>query len=283
MGYRIKTVSEMLHIPRNTLLAWERRYQVVCPARQENGYREYSESDVTRLRDVKRLIDEGYKVSEAISMLQVRDRRPAPARDELPTLKRIQIELLESLLRFDRANADEVLQRTNAVSFRQQIEAVFFPMLREVGEGWCNGEVSIAQEHYISAYCRERMVAMLLSLECGPRYGPLVICAGFPGERHDLSLIALSVLLAMRGKRILFLGADVPCEDLQVLVKQQNPDMTCVSTMMPRTPEQLRKFATGLSSAGKGRVVLGGRGLPPKGDLPIIPNVEWHHSMDTII
>lgn len=281
MGYRIKTVADMLRIPRNTLLAWERRYKVVSPARQDNGYREYSEADVTRLREVKRLIEEGYKVSEAISMLQIRT-PPDVQGDDLPTLQRIQRELLDALLRYDRSGADLVARRMNAISFRQQIDMVFFPMLREVGEGWCNGEISIAQEHYVSAYCRERLVAMLLSLECGPRNGPLVICAGFPGERHDLSLIALSVYLAMRGKRILFLGADVPQEELRKLIIQQSPELTCVSTLVPRSVEELRTFVSALSEPGIGRVILGGSGLPPSHTLPRIPGVEWHHSFDSI-
>lgn len=278
MGYRIKTVSEMLHVPRNTLLAWERRYQVVSPARQDNGYREYSEADVTRLREVKRLIDEGYKVSEAISMLKVRDQQQAPPSP--PALESAQRELLEALIRFDRAAADEIARRLHAVSFRQQIDTVYFPMLRHVGEGWSNGDISIAQEHYVSAYCRERMVAMLLSLECGPQNGPLVICAGYPTEQHDLSLIALSVLLAMRGKRILFLGANVPAEELQRLVREQNPSMTCVSVMMPRPVDELRAFAETIGSVATGRVVIGGRGLPPASALPKIPQVEWHADMN---
>ena len=283
MGYRIKTVSEMLRVPRNTLLAWERRYQVVSPARQDNGYREYSESDVTRLREVKRLIDDGYKVSEAISMLRVREQRTHRQQAAQPILQSVCDELLSALLRYDRATADEITRRMHAISFRQQIESIYFPMLRAVGEGWCSGDVSIAQEHYVSAFCRERMLAMLLSLECGPLHGPLVICAGFPGERHDLSLVALAVLLAMRGKRILFLGADVPLEELQRLNGEKAPEMTCISVMMPRPVSEIASFAAGLSGSSAGRVVIGGRGLPPAGVLPVLPSVEWHHTMDDII
>lgn len=279
MGYRIKTVSEMIHVPRNTLLAWERRYQVVSPARQDNGYREYSEADVTRLREVKRLIDEGYKVSEAISMLQVRDQQQR-SRSNPPALQRDQRDLLDALLRYDRATADNIARRLHAISFRQQIDAVYFPMLRTVGEGWCNGEISIAQEHYVSAYCRERLVAMLLSLECGPQNGPLVICAGYPTEQHDLSLVALSVMLAMRGKRILFLGANVPANELERLIREQQPSMTCVSVMMPRPVDELRAFAETIGAAATSRVIIGGRGLPAPSALPDISNVEWHQDMN---
>ncbi|MEL6343407.1 MAG: MerR family transcriptional regulator [Myxococcota bacterium] len=280
MGYRIKTVSDMLGVPRNTLLAWERRYSLVTPARQSNGYREYSEADVTKLREVKRLIDEGHKVSEAISMLQISAQRAALRDVDQPVLSHISEQLMSALLTYDRTMADRLVQRLSAVSYRQQIEDVYFPMLRAVGEGWCNGEISITQEHYISGFCREQLVAMLLSMECGPRHGPLAVCAGYPGERHDMGLLALAVLLALRGKRILFLGADVPLEELCTLVAEQNPEMTCVSVMMPHNPDELASFARRLNEVSPNRVVIGGRGLPA--DLPKIMGVEWHRTMDAL-
>ena len=42
-GYRIKTVASLTGVPRNTLLAWERRYKFVSPVRSGNHYRLYSE------------------------------------------------------------------------------------------------------------------------------------------------------------------------------------------------------------------------------------------------
>ena len=69
MAYRIKTVARLTGIPRNTLLAWERRYELVEPTRADNGYREYSDQDVATLTTVRRLLDEGYKISEAVSLV----------------------------------------------------------------------------------------------------------------------------------------------------------------------------------------------------------------------
>ena len=57
MGYRIKTVSEILEVPRNTLLAWERRYGLVKPERLPNGYREYSEQDIETLRSLEAALE----------------------------------------------------------------------------------------------------------------------------------------------------------------------------------------------------------------------------------
>ena len=60
MGYRIHTVSRLTGIARNTLLAWERRFDFLEPTRQDNGYREYTDQDLSLLQAVKRLVDEGW-------------------------------------------------------------------------------------------------------------------------------------------------------------------------------------------------------------------------------
>ena len=88
MGYRIKTVAELTGISRATLLAWERRYSIVEPSRQENGYREYSDNDLACLQSVKLLMDEGYKVSEAISLIQEAQKTvQAQTRESAPSVR----------------------------------------------------------------------------------------------------------------------------------------------------------------------------------------------------
>ena len=70
MRFQIKTVVRMTGVPRNTLLAWERRYQVVSPERAPNGYRLYSQADVDTLRAVKNLTVKGYKITEALELIR---------------------------------------------------------------------------------------------------------------------------------------------------------------------------------------------------------------------
>ena len=95
MGYRIKTVARLTGVPRNTLLAWERRYELVSPARLDNGYREYSDSDIASLLSVKRLLDQGYKVSEAVNL--IREARET-AQGDLPVPGSIRVALLHPTL-----------------------------------------------------------------------------------------------------------------------------------------------------------------------------------------
>lgn len=247
MAYNIKTVAELTGIPRNTLLAWERRYGVVSPGREDNGYRLFSDEDIARLKRIKSLVDQGHRVSEAIRLVE-RDSLPAHAApvDEPSQLDALRDRLLEALLNYDRTAADDLRRRLSLLPFESAIEEVYLPVMCEVGERWEAGTVSVAQEHFASAFVREQLVGMLQSLAAGPRTGRHVLCAGLEGEDHELGLLAVAVRLALRGWRVTYLGANLPVEELSALAWEQRPELICQSAVRERPTADLLAYGHAL-------------------------------------
>jgi hypothetical protein len=64
----IGTVSRLTGIPVGTLRMWERRYQVVNPARSDANQRSYSRDDVARLGLIKRLVDCGHAIGSIVRL-----------------------------------------------------------------------------------------------------------------------------------------------------------------------------------------------------------------------
>lgn len=265
MGYRIKSIARLTGIPRNTLLAWERRYQIVEPERGDNGYREYSDADLELLLQVKKRIDGGCKVSEAITLVRQDEAAstPEPVHTEVSSLEGFKVDLLQSLLGFDRPAAIRRIGRLPLTSYVQLVREVYLPLMREVGEGWESGQISIAQEHFATGFIRERLMAMLVSLEHGPENGRKAICAGISGERHEGGLLALAIQLALRGFRVNYLGADVPWEALGEAAQKQNAMMVCVSAVNCSDVDHLRSYAKGLRTITPEtcQIVIGGASI----------------------
>jgi DNA-binding transcriptional MerR regulator len=278
MGFRIKTVAELTGIPRETLIAWERRYGLVAPKRQPNGFREYDESDVALLQELKRLVDRGHAPSEAVSMLQGRGSVPpastaAPASGLEDARKRAQA----ALLAYDRSAADREASVLSGVSYDQQLHAFYYPILREVGTLWEQGAVTIAQEHHASAWCRDRIVAMMQQISTH-QHGPVVMIACYPGDRHEIGPLGLALQLALHGHRLIWLGADVPLADLCEAVREKTPDIVCVSATLEPQVDALVAYARRLRAAApsRTRVAIGGQGIR-SGYLPEIPGVDWEY------
>ena len=61
---RIGEVAEIIDVPVHTLRYWERMFQEeLRPYRSSGGQRRYSELDVSKIREVKRLLkEEGYSI-----------------------------------------------------------------------------------------------------------------------------------------------------------------------------------------------------------------------------
>ncbi len=273
-GYQIKTVSELTGIPKNTLVAWERRYGILNPERQPNGYRLYSDRDIAVLTQIKSALADGLRISEAVGL--VNREAPvtpllAPAEPDADAFQVLRSELQKALLRFDRTRADQLVQRLTGVAHAVAIEHVHFPLLRAVGDAWERGDVSVAQEHFASAFVREQLTAMLMGLGCGPEHGTHVACTTFPDDRHEIGVLGLSVLLAVNGCRVTYLGANTPLRDIGRFAAEHHPAWLCISVIMPTDLRDVLAYARELRATAPAttRIAIGGSGLPQLDNTPV--------------
>lgn len=266
MSYRIKTVSEMTGIPKATLIAWERRHGLVEPRRTSSGYRVYSDREVSLLQRVRSLIDSGYRISEAVDLVRTAPEPTRPRTSQAPETLRAQ--LLARLLEFDQGGADRIAQQLIVVPFTTVLEDILLPLLRGVGEAWERGEISIPQEHFASAWCRERVLSMLRAVHSADLRAPEAICATPPGERHEFGLLGVALHLAMAGWRVTYLGADVPLDDLCQLAAERAPALVCLSVVRDRPAEAIRDMVERLLAVvpEKTRIVVGGAAAEPLRD-----------------
>ncbi len=267
MSYRIKSVAALTGITTATLRAWERRYGIVSPQRTEGGYRVYSEQDVERLLRIKSMVDRGYKVGEAVALLDhdgTVEVPPLSIPEDFVT--EIRTSLFEALLALDRPRADRIAEQLGFLPFDRRVDEILMPILREVGGCWERGKISVAQEHFASVFVREKLIGMIEYLGSGPAAGREVVCAGAPDELHELGLLGIAIHLALAGWRVTYLGADVPLTDLEGVLQERTPVLVCTSIITPRHAGECLELARRLREIAPPEtvVVLGGAGIPER-------------------
>ncbi len=256
----------MTGVSRNTILAWERRYGLPQPRRLPNGYRVYSPDDVQLLQRAKALTDAGHRIGEAVRILRVQSTAAiaAPTDDDATGRDT----LLRHLLAFDLEAAKRVSQHFSILPFEAQLRRIYLPMMHEVGTLWQADQISISQEHFVSAFCRERMVTMFHALGSGPSGGSEMWCAGWPGEEHELGLLAVAIELALRAFRINYLGPNLPTHELLRLIDSREPAIVGQSMIAQHDAQEIYDTSRQIAQQIRGRtvLVLGGPGVAELAD-----------------
>jgi DNA-binding transcriptional MerR regulator len=206
--YEIHEVAQLTGLEPARLRAWERRYSVVRPVRQANGYRSYTAEQVALLRSYARLISGGERigdlvsrpVEEVIALAEGRGTGDTAHGALLDAVKALDRERLEVLV-------TQEIARLGAHAFAHQ---VVLPLAQVVGDLWALGKLPVAGEHLAS----EVIVHELKSaLRRNRTSGPLAVAACLPGERHEWGILVALTEMQQRGWRLHYLGPDLPVED----------------------------------------------------------------------
>lgn len=250
---RIGELSRRSDVSPELLRAWERRYQLLRPARSQGGLRLYSLEDLERVRLMQQHLARGLAAAEAAALATAQ-----PAASAATTLLAdAKDELAEALGEFDEPRAHAVLDSMLATATIDTVLAtVVMPYLHELGERWERGDASIAQEHFASTVLRGRLLG--LARGWGRGLGPPIVLACAPGERHDLGLIAFGLALRGRGWRVVYLGTDTPLASIAEAAHASAAVFVVVSAV---TPKRFREHRDELRSlAREQRLALGGAG-----------------------
>jgi DNA-binding transcriptional MerR regulator len=222
MLIRIGALSERTGVSAETLRSWERRYNLLRPERTAGGFRLYSEEDAGRIREMVALLQQGVSAGEAARL--VSEGRSAATQPATP-LEEVRRQLDGAARRYDEdaleAAIDLVLARFDLDA---AIRDIFIPALRDLGDGWARGEVSVAQEHFTVNVLRGRLMGLARGWDQG--FGPRALLACPPGEFHDVSLVMFGLALRRRGWRVTFLGANTPLDELFATQEALEPAQT---------------------------------------------------------
>ncbi|HET7232020.1 MAG TPA: MerR family transcriptional regulator [Longimicrobium sp.] len=281
MSYRIKRVAHLTGINPATLRAWERRYNLIAPGRTDSGYRVYSDEDVAMLGRIKKLTDEGLTIGEAISRVR-RGSAPLPPTAPAPDLAEVRRQLRDSLLRFDRQGALAAWERLHHLPPERRSEEVLLPLMREIGDLWQDGAAIVAQEHFASGFVREKLAQMIAEIDTGVAPGPEAVCAGLPGDPHELGLMATALRLATGGWRVVYLGANTPWDDIGRVVAERRPAVVCTSIVLRTPAAAVRQAAERLRQMAPPEtlVVIGGAGIPPETEP--VRGVRFAHAIGDV-
>ncbi|MFD1738583.1 MerR family transcriptional regulator [Bacillus salitolerans] len=242
--YNIKAVSQMLGIQAGTLRAWERRYQIIAPVRNDAGHRLYTEEHVKILKWLIQKINKGFTISQAINLLETSGLITEPTfMSEIENRTQnadITDKLLESLLQFNEVQAQEYLNHAFSLFSIDKVAIdILGTVLVEIGDLWERGKITSAHEHFASAFLRSKIGNVLHTMPINS-FLPKVLAFCGPNESHELGLLIFTIYLRKIGFDVVYLGGSIAKADIDIVLKEVNPKFLFLScTLVENLPETL--------------------------------------------
>jgi DNA-binding transcriptional MerR regulator len=290
----IGALSRATGIPSATLRTWERRYNFPRSVRKPSGHRLYSIEGVAHLLRVKSALALGHRPAEIL-------RLPAAALESLVTLPAApnarvtssavaaglaepkrpvtqaddrEAELLQSVVSFDRAELERGLRaRWASIGPVRFLDECAGPFLESLGMGWREGRLEVRHEHFASSLLADLLRELRRPYD-DRASGPWVAATTFPGDRHEIGLLMASLLCAVRGWRVLYVGVDTPIDQIAALSREV--PLSAIALSVSPTVPQAYAFALTLDLRRKLpepiAIWLGGKGssAAAPGVLPFI-------------
>jgi methanogenic corrinoid protein MtbC1 len=169
----------------------------------------------------------------------------------------------------------EFAQHWNIHGARNFIFKMAIPFLREVGNLWAKGEISVAHEHFSS-----EVLQTFLSGQWRPllteNNSKHIVLANQEGELHSLGLHMAAILTTLNNIEPIFLGPNTPLNDIISAATQRKANAVVIGLSSISDTEKSTAFLNNLQKGLIGvRLAFGGNKY-----IPEMSNIEYIDTLE---
>jgi methylmalonyl-CoA mutase cobalamin-binding subunit len=240
----------------------------------------YSDGDIERIRKVLALTREGMAIGQVKEALEAEPLvvKPAPDKGPWPGYRR---RLAAAIAAFDEGALEAIYDEALALHSVNTVDRMLLvPMLEELGMRWSKVTGGVAEEHFFSAYLRNKIGARFHHRRA-QEVGPKLLLACVPGELHEIGLLLFALAAHDAGFRVVLLGANVPFRETAAAAHRTQCDGVVISSTLDRAVGDFHAELSVLVSTTKRPVFVGGhiaaiRGkeIETAGAVPLATSIE---------
>lgn len=124
---------------------------------------------------------------------------------------------------------------------RQIYLHVFQPALYEVGQGWEQGKLSVAQEHLATAVTQTILSAIYAEADFPPSRGETALVACLSENYHEIGARMVADFLQFEGYNTLYLGANTPEDSVLNMIDELKPSVIGLPSTLGYQVEPVRQ------------------------------------------
>lgn len=258
--YKIHDLERLSGIKAHTIRIWEKRYGLIMPSRTPTNRRYYSSEQLIRLLNISTLLSNGFKISAVAALTDdeftenIVRLHHQPASDAV--CNAYISKLAEGMLSYNEQLIEDTFNSASReLGFFSTITNVVYPFLTKTGLLWRTERVLPIQEHFASCIIRRKMIAAIDTLPLPLNSEKTYVLFLPVNEWHETGLLLTNYLLRSRGYRTIYLGQSVPYEDIDVVVRDIQPDYIITFFTSPRPSFEISAELNDLAAKAQGATV----------------------------
>jgi methanogenic corrinoid protein MtbC1 len=167
------------------------------------------------------------------------EREPSSGPEPLdgPSAKKVLDRALRAIDKMQPGAVERILTR-GAMAFPVAtiIDEIVVPLISAIGSAWREGRVGPAHEHLANVEIRRFLEWMLGTVKMGDG-APVLVSGTTSGERHELGAILSAVSGAAEGWDSIYLGPDLPAEEIVLAALRLEAEVVTLSCVDPNISE----------------------------------------------
>jgi DNA-binding transcriptional MerR regulator len=280
----ISQLSKFTGIKPNTIRMWEKRYNEVTPIRSTGNTRYYDNAQLRRLLNIVSLSESGYKLPEICAMA---DKKLFSLVDEINkntsqngSADYFISQLVGAGMGFNEEHFEKIFSHCLIrFGLKDTYINVIYPMLSRVGIMWATDHIAASHEHFISNLLRQKIFTAINSLPPPPSSPDTWLLLLPENEFHEIGLLLANYLIRLSGRKVIYLGTNVPLQSIAVAVQQTKPHNLLLFIVHNDLPGELKDYCNRLKKLFNGKIYLAaneklGKYLKGHNKIHLLPNIQ---------
>ena len=222
--YSIKDLENLTGIKAHTLRIWEKRYQILEPKRTETNIRYYNNDDLKKILNINLLNKGGFKISKIASLKddEIKTKANNLLKDKNSSESKEINALTQSIIKLDTSEIEKILEKEyQEKGILRLYKETITPLLIRMGELWQLSTLNISHEHLFSNTLRKFIIVKTDEVKAEKQLNKSVLIFLTKGEHHEIPILFYNYFLKSFGWDSIYLGANVPTEDLRLAIIQK--------------------------------------------------------------
>ena len=259
-SFSISELARFSGVKAHTIRMWEQRYNALKPHRTEGNTRYYDSSQLRRLLNIVSLADLNYKVSE---LCEMPDKALFGLIEELnaesanKTYEYFIAHLISAGMSYDETGFEKIYSHCILrYGMNDTYLGVIYPMLVRIGLMWSADAIPAAHEHFISNLLRQKVFTAIDSISLAPLESDSWLLFLPENEFHEIGLLFANYLIRSYGKKVIYLGSNVPFQSLKTAVHSTGAKNLLMFFVHSDFAEDAKHYLLKMTNELKGRNIF---------------------------